>query len=32
MIIDGITAQAKDAPGPFGVYHPAARYRGDAPP
>src|ERR1700756_1171650 len=27
MIIDGLTSIAKDAPGPFGVYHPAARYR-----
>jgi hypothetical protein len=27
MIIDGITSVAKDAPGPFGVYRPAATYR-----
>jgi hypothetical protein len=27
MVIDGITANAKDAPGPFGVYQAAASYR-----
>jgi hypothetical protein len=27
MIIDGLSSIAKDAPGPFGVYHAAARYR-----
>jgi len=27
MIVDGITANAKDAPGPFGVYQTATSYR-----
>jgi hypothetical protein len=27
MIIDGVTADAKDAPGPFGVYQAATNYR-----
>src|SRR5262249_12280544 len=27
MVIDGITADAKDAPGPFGVYQPASDFR-----
>jgi hypothetical protein len=27
MVIDGITADAKNAPGPFKVYQPAASYR-----
>jgi hypothetical protein len=27
MIIDGVTADPKDAPGPFGVYHGAVAYR-----
>jgi hypothetical protein len=27
MVIDGITVAVKDAPGPFGVYHPSTGYR-----